>query len=1097
MITGPTSATAIVVQGVSENVAKFSIKRQTAYNWIDISNLALHGAETYSVRAYVLRRYNDPLDDTPYQNLTFNTNATAPPAVRNFEIVEISIKRKIVLVRWDEPSPPTNGKIISYTIGFMERGDKLVSSVNVTAEERCDLWPRLLCANISGDTNSFTQIGIYANNEGVVTRGDLSKSWIPRNWSAQPPEAPPMVEAVSEKFGKVSLTWSHPWKTYDRIKKFHIIIKTLSTNLTKDWITLDTSTEIDHPIVKYSRDYNCTLELNPSTSYEIGVTAITNRNVTGYTNMTEVNSTFSVYLKGNLETIPHDIDSTIGLRIPDVVNATRDTRTYILVRSQQSCKPNSVLPEHLKRDVTLDSSEAIWLAAVLPSNMKSFIVGDNKTYDGEFNCALQPKTYYKIILIVKSYDGQIANEPIIMESLPISIGEVPSSFNKSWLILIPLLAIFIVIIYLYREKAKAFFQRQDDMPLTEKLNDVNHENQSITLANVEKPSPRLASENSEPSSLGNSPVMDPRRSHLPPESEYSSMVKVKNFEDYVKQAIATGLLDKQYEMFPRGQTKPWTYGEEPQNKAKNRYKNLLAYDETRVILQKLPDDPYSDYINASYIQGFNKERAYIATQGPKQNTIIDFWRMIWQEKALVICMVANILENGKTKCEQYWPNIGKKKQFGDFLVANVKYNVFADYTFRTFQVTYQEETRKIEHLHYTSWPDHGVPLYTHGIVAFLKKLLATSPGVGPIVTHCSAGVGRTGTIILCHICLHRAAAEGVVDVLAETKKIRNQRANMVGNKQQYLMAHLVIAECLLAFTTHIPCNDSLPEGIREMKQYLRIQRQRLEDIAWQDEALQPSSLRKALPFQNWSKTRYPEEATDNYKRIYLTRYPPSDENSDYIAAIYVDGVKVQNQYIAAQLPLPSTVSDFWRMIAEFKIELIVQLQPVDPEDPTCCEIVPEDGKFHPTPYLEVNTHDIIDSEYFTTRKLLLADKSKDKEMKQQVTILSCKSWKPGRHKELPHPVALISLWQAAERIPRGDGPVVSLCHDGVTGCGLYLALSFLMERMAVERECDVCLAIRAVRRSKREFVQTIEQFEFLYDAALAYTEFFETYSNFS
>ncbi|KAL0122498.1 hypothetical protein PUN28_007304 [Cardiocondyla obscurior] len=92
---------------------------------------------------------------------------------------------------------------------------------------------------------------------------------------------------------------------------------------------------------------------------------------------------------------------------------------------------------------------------------------------------------------------------------------------------------------------------------------------------------------------------------------------------------------------------------------------------------------------------------------------------------------------------------------------------------------------------------------------------------------------------------------------------------------------------------------------------------------------------------------------------------------------------------------------------------------------------------------------------------------------------------------------MVTFWQAAERIARGDGPTVTLCHDGVTGCGLYLALSFLLERMAVERECDVCLAVRAVRRSRPDFVCSLEHLEYLYDAAVAYLEYFETYANFS
>ncbi|XP_026825826.1 receptor-type tyrosine-protein phosphatase T-like [Ooceraea biroi] len=248
--------------------------------------------------------------------------------------------------------------------------------------------------------------------------------------------------------------------------------------------------------------------------------------------------------------------------------------------------------------------------------------------------------------------------------------------------------------------------------------------------------------------------------------EITWIVKVKDFDTFVKQAIETGLLNQQCEKLPKQQTQSCVHGKLPQNIIKNRCENLVPNDDTRVVLKQLPSDPHSDYINANYITGYRKKKHYIATQGPKPNTVIDFWRMIWQENVLIICMLTNVIENGKTKCEQYWPDIGNKKKYGNIIVLNAKQHVSADYCFRTFQITYGRETRKVEHLHYTAWPDHGVPLYTYSIVTYLKKLLATPPGNGSVVVHCSTGVGRTGVIILCDICLRQAAAEGVIILFA-------------------------------------------------------------------------------------------------------------------------------------------------------------------------------------------------------------------------------------------------------------------------------------------------------------------------------------------
>lgn len=284
--------------------------------------------------------------------------------------------------------------------------------------------------------------------------------------------------------------------------------------------------------------------------------------------------------------------------------------------------------------------------------------------------------------------------------------------------------------------------------------------------------------------------------------------------------------------------------------------------------------------------------------------------------------------------------------------------------------------------------------------------------------------------------------------------------------------------------------------IKELKNQLPIQQQSLEKAIWQDQALRPAASQMSLSKCNLNKNRFPELASAKTGRVYLKRYPPTDEDSDYISAVYVDGVKMQNQYIATQLPMPGTLGDFWRMVAEYRIELIVALQPPDPDDPTCCSIVPC-SEFKPVPYINIKTKETVTNDYYVLQKLTLIDNMAKPPTELQVTIATSTEWKPGRKQDPPSMIALVTLWQATEKIARGDGSTVVLCHDGVTGCGLYLALNVLLERMAVERECDVCLASRAVRRSNHNFVQSREQMEYLYDAAITYLKYFETYANFA
>ncbi|XP_072767764.1 receptor-type tyrosine-protein phosphatase S-like isoform X2 [Anoplolepis gracilipes] len=1104
-ISGPIIAK-IKIRGISDAVKdKIYKPKKTSLNNIDLNTIdpKLNGAERYVATIYVIRDYKSLENVSAYQKYEFESPPTAPPNVIHVNVIEVdSYQIPMIHLRWQSPPPPLNGKLSYYEIQICPKiYNRHCSIIKVQLNEFCDLWDNYICRIIQFPINVNIQILAYNMNVTEPSPPVFVTDQMIRN---KKPDAPENYTVTINNNSVIDLKWHHPWKTGNPLQFFHILVEEISSNLRRKRLALRSlhRSVYEYPVANYMRVYKKRLYLRPSTHYRINIKAVTVANVTSEVKYVEVQTPSSIGFDGDLKVMVDKFYSTISLNIPPVLNDTHDSKMHIIVIGSDACEQHLKVPESLRSQANIKMYDIAWQAAEVSTNQfagKLFTVGDNRIYGDAKNCPLKPEGSYKIVIIVTEQNS--SNEPIMLAK-SVRIGEVPPQHNEVWIISIILLLVVVgVIFYLYQRKRQKLtkLSMQDEMVLSQNIENYEYETKAVISNSKQKlstPSDRQYL------SRATTPEMPPlvekndKEKDEEVEKETTSLMKVKDFEDYVRQAIQSGLLDKQYETFPRGQTRPWNYGKLPQNKPKNRYGNLIAYDETRVILEKLSDDVYSDYINANYITGYKKEKRYIATQGPKPNTVIDFWRMIWQENVAIICMLANVIENGKTKCEQYWPDIGKKKKYGDISVSNAKHNVFADYCFRMFEVNCGNEIRKIEHLHYTAWPDHGVPLYTHSVVTYLKKLLATSPGNGPVVVHCSAGVGRTGTIILCDICLHRAAAEGVVDVFAETASIRNERANMVDNKQQYLLAHLTLVECLLSIPTTLPCNDLLPTRIKELKKQLLVQQQRLQNIAWQDEALRQFTSPPSLSERNRAKNRFPELISDKVSRIYLKRYPASDEDSDYLSAVYVDGVRLQSQYLATQLPMPSTINDFWRMIAEFKVELILMLQPPDLQDPTCCMIAPMSGEFKPTPYLNITAKEIVEFEYYTAQKLLLIDNSEKPSREQLVTILCLTEWKSGRNQPPPSVMTMVTLWQASERIARSDGPTVTLCHDGVTGCGLYLALSFLLERMAVERECDVCLAVRAVRRSRPDFVQSLEHLEFLYDAAVTYLQYFETYANF-
>ncbi|XP_041874451.1 receptor-type tyrosine-protein phosphatase epsilon [Corvus kubaryi] len=177
-----------------------------------------------------------------------------------------------------------------------------------------------------------------------------------------------------------------------------------------------------------------------------------------------------------------------------------------------------------------------------------------------------------------------------------------------------------------------------------------------------------------------------------------------------------------------------------ENREKNRYPNILPYDHSRVILTQIDGVPPSDYINASYIDGYKEKNKFIAAQGPKQETVNDFWRMIWEQKSAIIVMLTNLKERKEEKCYQYWPDQGCWT-YGNIRVSVEDCIVLVDYTIRKFCVQSLHEgckaPRLVTQLHFTSWPDFGVPFTPIGMLKFLKKVKSLNPAhAGPIVVHC-------------------------------------------------------------------------------------------------------------------------------------------------------------------------------------------------------------------------------------------------------------------------------------------------------------------------------------------------------------------------
>eukprot|EP01111_Echinosteliopsis_oligospora_P010483 TRINITY_DN3271_c0_g1_i1.p1 TRINITY_DN3271_c0_g1~~TRINITY_DN3271_c0_g1_i1.p1 ORF type:complete len:553 (+),score=93.08 TRINITY_DN3271_c0_g1_i1:96-1754(+) len=343
----------------------------------------------------------------------------------------------------------------------------------------------------------------------------------------------------------------------------------------------------------------------------------------------------------------------------------------------------------------------------------------------------------------------------------------------------------------------------------------------------------------------------------PPTAHTDSAFEIAGIKAHVKAGLPKReFVQIEYEDHKKGPRKDITDAHFPYNSQKNRYTNILPCDETRVKLKQVDGVDGSDYINANFIEGeHGVSKAYIATQGPLMQTRQDFWRMVWENNSSVIVMLGKEEENRRIKVDRYWPEVGEEilnlspikiQSLSKHFDTNGSVNV------RKLQVThdvYPKEKRTVMHYQYEGWQDHGVPK-TAGPIRHLVKMIEEDRKKiekvpSPMVVHCSAGVGRTGTFCTVHMAiqrlhmaanqrrisaqtstdsslhnhnnnnnnsthpsprggsLHSISSNGTTngdgetlkfDLYSTVRKLRNQRPGMVQQMEQYLFCYEAIAE---------------------------------------------------------------------------------------------------------------------------------------------------------------------------------------------------------------------------------------------------------------------------------------------------------------
>uniref|UniRef100_A0A8C5I078 Receptor-type tyrosine-protein phosphatase epsilon n=1 Tax=Gouania willdenowi TaxID=441366 RepID=A0A8C5I078_GOUWI len=529
---------------------------------------------------------------------------------------------------------------------------------------------------------------------------------------------------------------------------------------------------------------------------------------------------------------------------------------------------------------------------------------------------------------------------------------------------------------------------------------------------------------------------------------------------------------------------------------------LFIFLHSDFILKIKNSNNFSTICNSNdelfFFQGFTEKNKFIAAQGPKEETVADFWRMIWELKVATVVMLTNLKERKEDKCYQYWPDQGCWT-YGNVRVAVEDSTVLVDYTIRNFCIQYVSFTktpRPVTQLHFTSWPDFGVPFSPIGMLKFLKKVKAVNPPFGgPIVVHCSAGVGRTGTFIVIDAMIDMMHAEQKVDVFGFVSKIREQRSQLIQTDMQYSFIYQALLEYYLYGDTELDVS-SLEGHLHKLHNTftdgdrvgLEEEFKKLTNMRIMKENMRMGNLPA-----NMKKNRVLQIIPYDFNRVILSMRR-GQEFTDYINASFIDGYRQKDYFIATQGPLLHTVEDFWRMVWEWKCHSIVMLTELqEREQDKCCQYWPtEDSATYGDYTVELKGDTLCET--FSLRDLVLT--FVPEKQTRVIRHFHFHGWPeigiPAEGKGMIDIIASVQRQQQQS----GNHPIVVHCSAGAGRTGTFIALSNILERVKAEGLLDVFQTVKSLRMQRPHMVQTVEQYDFCYRVVQDFVDIFSDYANF-
>ncbi|XP_055884630.1 receptor-type tyrosine-protein phosphatase kappa-like [Biomphalaria glabrata] len=627
-----------------------------------------------------------------------------------------------------------------------------------------------------------------------------------------------------------------------------------------------------------------------------------------------------------------------------------------------------------------------------------------------------------------------------------------------------------------------------------------------------------------------------------PVQQLPTSISVKDLGLYIYTHNSKFFQDE-FKRIPEPANVTYKVGLSKQNNRKNRYKDIIPYDHSRVHLQAL-NEPEDDYINASYVrvgnycyslifvpavmrtllevyfgdfdmldifdtaadrrcffiywppsvverlwiiseQNHQNRYKYIATQGPNFVSLNDFIRMLWEQKVEQVVMLTHLDEYSKEKCEQYWPTSGTK-EYGTIEVRLTHTKNFTNYIVRYLELVKDQEAHKVTQYHYISWPDHGVPSSPWALVEFEQRVSALKTST-PLVVHCSAGVGRTGTFIALLNIMQQAEQIGQVDIFSTVVKLRQDRLLMVQTAGQYEFLHTAVLAAIACSkaTLHTSNIKYLPDNQTLENEYLAVcsvistlSRTKEEDDNLEDENVDESEY----VFANFKidlRNRFHSIVPSDKDRPILSCEPLN--NGDYINAVFLQNFDKKSRHIVTQLPMPITVVEFWRLVSQYNVSVLVAFETdAMMKDKTVSKFAPSpaESALKCGPFKVNNVSYKVDNLWYEQSLQVQSDLSREKVL--SVTCLYAKFADLDTRKHVP------LLKKLSSYKLQKDQKIVYMCRNGATYSGFLCVLSLLMERLETETSFNVPLIVGATKTVRPEVVPTFSHYKAIYETLASY-----------